>query len=102
MIFFLQAEDGIRDIGVTGVQTCALPIYKEGRYILEPKYNKICPMEDDNILINHNSKWGLMDANKNIIIKYNYDDILPVNNNFIVKINNKCGIIDRNENYIVP
>src|SRR3712207_7020213 len=27
MIFF-QAEDGIRDIGVTGVQTCALPIYR--------------------------------------------------------------------------
>ena len=26
-IFFFQAEDGIRDIGVTGVQTCALPIY---------------------------------------------------------------------------
>ena len=26
MIFFFQAEDGIRDIGVTGVQTCALPI----------------------------------------------------------------------------
>src|SRR3712207_7084493 len=26
VIFFLQAEDGIRDIGVTGVQTCALPI----------------------------------------------------------------------------
>src|SRR6476620_8941046 len=25
-VFFLQAEDGIRDIGVTGVQTCALPI----------------------------------------------------------------------------
>src|SRR3712207_9215521 len=23
---FFQAEDGIRDIGVTGVQTCALPI----------------------------------------------------------------------------
>src|SRR3712207_7770645 len=26
-IFFFQAEDGIRDIGVTGVQTCALPIW---------------------------------------------------------------------------
>src|SRR3712207_8328960 len=25
-MFFFQAEDGIRDIGVTGVQTCALPI----------------------------------------------------------------------------
>src|SRR5258707_15547232 len=28
--FFFQAEDGIRDIGVTGVQTCALPIYFRG------------------------------------------------------------------------
>src|SRR3712207_7213848 len=27
VFFFFQAEDGIRDIGVTGVQTCALPIY---------------------------------------------------------------------------
>src|SRR5256885_3946194 len=25
--FFFQAEDGIRDYKVTGVQTCALPIY---------------------------------------------------------------------------
>src|SRR5690349_23697911 len=25
--FFFQAEDGIRDLYVTGVQTCALPIY---------------------------------------------------------------------------
>src|SRR5215203_982171 len=28
-VFFFQAEDGIRDIGVTGVQTCALPICRE-------------------------------------------------------------------------
>src|SRR3712207_8949988 len=26
LFFFFQAEDGIRDIGVTGVQTCTLPI----------------------------------------------------------------------------
>src|SRR5437762_4694469 len=26
--FFFQAEDGIRDTSVTGVQTCALPIYR--------------------------------------------------------------------------
>src|SRR2546429_7323551 len=25
--FFFQAEGGIRDVAVTGVQTCALPIY---------------------------------------------------------------------------
>src|SRR5215467_9491025 len=28
-IFFFQAEDGIRDYKVTGVQTCALPISRE-------------------------------------------------------------------------
>ena len=27
VIFFFQAEDGIRDSPVTGVQTCALPIF---------------------------------------------------------------------------
>src|SRR5438552_11268339 len=27
VVFFFQAEDGIRDDLVTGVQTCALPIY---------------------------------------------------------------------------
>src|SRR2546430_15489293 len=26
MVFFFQAEDGIRDLTVTGVQTCAFPI----------------------------------------------------------------------------
>src|SRR2546422_2587312 len=26
IFFFFQAEDGIRDVAVTGVQTCALPI----------------------------------------------------------------------------
>src|SRR3712207_7562719 len=31
LFFFFQAEDGIRDIGVTGVQTCALPILRPDR-----------------------------------------------------------------------
>src|SRR5215471_9165259 len=30
-VFFFQAEDGIRDLYVTGVQTCALPICPEGK-----------------------------------------------------------------------
>src|SRR5437762_14038485 len=29
--FFFQAEDGIRDTSVTGVQTCALPISRRSR-----------------------------------------------------------------------
>src|SRR5690606_40205089 len=31
-VFFFQAEDGIRDFHVTGVQTCALPIYANRRW----------------------------------------------------------------------
>src|SRR5690606_39753970 len=30
LVFFFQAEDGIRDFHVTGVQTCALPILRFG------------------------------------------------------------------------
>src|SRR2546430_7760310 len=32
--FFFQAEDGIRDLTVTGVQTCALPIYAFGEHLV--------------------------------------------------------------------
>src|SRR5256886_12785644 len=32
--FFFQAEDGIRDLTVTGVQTCALPIWEKAVRIL--------------------------------------------------------------------
>src|SRR2546422_1612506 len=33
--FFFQAEDGIRDVAVTGVQTCALPILRGETVFLE-------------------------------------------------------------------
>src|SRR5206468_7784725 len=32
--FFFQAEDGIRDLIVTGVQTCALPIFADHRHAI--------------------------------------------------------------------
>src|SRR5258708_19647913 len=35
MLFFFQAEDGIRDSSVTGVQTCALPISSRRRHTSE-------------------------------------------------------------------
>src|SRR5699024_11341253 len=34
LCFFFQAEDGIRDRNVTGVQTCALPIFATAGFIL--------------------------------------------------------------------
>src|SRR2546427_1401624 len=38
IFFFFQAEDGIRDLTVTGVQTCALPISR--RRLAEPEGNR--------------------------------------------------------------
>src|SRR5947209_17260407 len=40
--FFFQAEDGIRDIGVTGVQTCALPIYLGPRHVVSAGGSEQC------------------------------------------------------------
>src|SRR2546430_521832 len=37
LFFFFQAEDGIRDLTVTGVQTCALPILVTGRGAVNQK-----------------------------------------------------------------
>ena len=37
MVFLFQAEDGIRDTSVTGVQTCALPITVRHRLFLNGK-----------------------------------------------------------------
>src|SRR5207237_5427129 len=37
--FFFQAEDGIRDSSVTGVQTCALPIYGQRFSLAHPDSN---------------------------------------------------------------
>src|SRR5699024_10437655 len=39
--FFVQAEDGIRDRNVTGVQTCALPISGDRRRWVNPIRSKI-------------------------------------------------------------
>src|SRR2546429_4506503 len=39
--FFFQAEDGIRDVAVTGVQTCALPIYLYNDILTSPEAKKL-------------------------------------------------------------
>src|SRR3712207_4500289 len=59
-LFFFQAEDGIRDIGVTGVQTCALPIsYTQidflsdiERHVFKPVYENRAPNEYELLDIN--------------------------------------------------
>src|SRR5690625_5409757 len=46
-IFFFQAEDGIRDGHVTGVQTCALPIFD----FTSPKGRTIKKLIENNISV---------------------------------------------------
>src|SRR3712207_8750385 len=60
LLFFFQAEDGIRDIGVTGVQTCALPIYylrldgRVTRYVTLPGGSGVVYLEMLNLLDREN------------------------------------------------
>src|SRR5258707_5320627 len=49
-VFFFQAEDGIRDIGVTGVQTCALPISLTSQEGLLPRSTEARFLSDSNPL----------------------------------------------------
>src|SRR5690554_6138883 len=48
-LFFFQAEDGIRDADVTGVQTCALPIYTQ--YYNDHKRSNSPAVRDANSVI---------------------------------------------------
>src|SRR2546429_1704244 len=43
-VFFFQAEDGIRDVAVTGVQTCALPICSPGGESLPTPFSLLLPL----------------------------------------------------------
>src|SRR5262249_57800029 len=57
-VFFFQAEDGIRDWSVTGVQTCALPIWprptgcrRRSALAKNPSYSSPIALSDDDSLL---------------------------------------------------
>src|SRR3712207_3222401 len=49
--FFFQAEDGIRDIGVTGVQTCALPISEVTRMQVRAIFEAACTVQGEGMSV---------------------------------------------------
>src|SRR2546427_2240069 len=60
--FFFQAEDGIRDLTVTGVQTCALPILVDDRDADEMPVS----VEVDAVDLNTSMSAGLGDADASL------------------------------------
>src|SRR3712207_6925988 len=73
--FFFQAEDGIRDIGVTGVQTCALPISNKDAKFLEPVNENSKPYI--NIIVSRKADKD-NETYKKIIKAYQADDVKKV------------------------
>src|SRR5690606_40809563 len=55
--FFFQAEDGIRDFHVTGVQTCALPIFQEEGFIY---HSEVCIWKDPVVAMQRTKALGLL------------------------------------------
>src|SRR5205085_8064411 len=70
--FFFQAEDGIRDLTVTGVQTCALPIY----LLLKPidfrreELNRTSTSGTDHVMVA--TAIVLMLVTRNTVVKGNF------------------------------
>src|SRR5438874_8392884 len=56
--FFFQAEDGIRDLYVTGVQTCALPIYTIPGTVFVTGDNVGSPGDSATYANCYNPTWG--------------------------------------------
>src|SRR2546430_9216221 len=56
--FFFQAEDGIRDLTVTGVQTCALPIFVDPSILAQATARRQVTSEfsDDLVIQLHHRK----------------------------------------------
>src|SRR2546426_12636458 len=59
LVFFFQAEDGIRDYKVTGVQTCALPILPQS-VATALKANGVTPA-DVKLLVPHQANLRILE-----------------------------------------
>src|SRR5205807_6136280 len=77
--FFFQAEDGIRDYKVTGVQTCALPIYcchKGGRLAFGPDGKLYVTLGDEHASAAAQNTGDV----RGKILRYNPDGTAPSDN----------------------
>src|SRR3990172_11871269 len=68
-LYFFQAEDGIRDVAVTGVQTCALPIFE----VLKQDQFVPMPMEQQVMIIYAGTSGALDDLPLDSVKRFEAD-----------------------------
>src|SRR2546422_8037763 len=85
VFFFFQAEDGIRDVAVTGVQTCALPISpaQRGPVTLTPSIS-VSEEYNDNLFFNN------QDRQRDFITGFSPTITLFVNRSEERRVGNEC------------
>src|SRR5690606_40439542 len=70
--FLFQAEDGIRDFHVTGVQTCALPIYFPYKTKIEAEFISLTfpgsNLEYQTRISGLDDQWSAPSGNRNISV----------------------------------
>src|SRR2546427_10616094 len=66
LFFFFQAEDGIRDLTVTGVQTCALPIYAPAN--CSPRVREVARAPGGRIMTRPRQR-GFLEATRDLLRK---------------------------------
>src|SRR5207237_9071506 len=81
--FFFQAEDGIRDSSVTGVQTCALPIFLLGTDLVKPV---------DRLLAAYDDAQGVTAAfNRNVLLVLNRELGAAFDRSEERRVGKECG-----------
>src|SRR3989440_4642109 len=80
VFFFFQAEDGIRDLIVTGVQTCALPILIVGGLTRVYEINR--NFRNEGISTIHNPEFTMLEF---YMAYADYTDLIPLTEELIVE-----------------
>ncbi len=77
-------------------------IHRNGKILVEPKYNDINVISETIIAVKKDTLWGFIDTLGNEISEFKYQHVGMYSNGFItIKNNGKWGVIDTNYNYIV-